>query len=73
MLEQSIEGWITGLPHGSALQRKLEIGTLRMKEDELYISMLEKMKYAKDLFNFEMAELKRLNPGINLPAQSKIL
>lgn len=68
-----IEGWISGLPRGSLLQRKLESGTLRMKEDELYLSMLEKLRYAQDMFSFEMRELEKNNPGVTLPAKSKIL
>ena len=32
-LEIMIEGWISGLPRGSNPQRKLEAGSLRIKED----------------------------------------
>lgn len=55
-LENMIEGWISGLPN-CYLQQKLEAGTLRLKEDQLYVSMLEKLRYAQDLFAYEMREL----------------
>ena len=73
MLETMVEGWISGLPSGSLLQRKLEAGTLRTKEDELYVSMQEKLRYSQDLFRFEMEQLQKANPGLNFPAKSKIL
>ena len=36
------------------MQQKLEAGNLRVKEDEHYISMVEKLKFAQDLYNNEM-------------------
>ena len=73
-LEQTIEGWITGLPRGSSsLQRKLEAGTLRLKEDVLYSSMLEKLRYAQELFSQEIHSIEMSNPGFKLPSHSKII
>ncbi len=35
--------------------------------------MLDKLRYAQDLFAVEIAEIQRVNPNFNLPAKSKIL
>jgi hypothetical protein len=41
-----IESWILGLPNQSQLKIKLEQGALRLREDELYLSMEEKFRVA---------------------------
>jgi hypothetical protein len=35
--------------------------------------MVDKLRYAQDLFSSEMAELQRKHPDLNLPSKSKIL
>jgi hypothetical protein len=49
-LEQTIDAWVVGLP-SCKLQQRLELGTLRLKEDEHYHSMVEKLRYAQDLYS----------------------
>ena len=44
-----------------------------MKEDDLHKSMVEKLKYAQDMFRCELAEIQKTNPSFNLPSKSKIL
>lgn len=44
-----------------------------MKEDNLYKAMVDKLKYAQDMFQFEIAEMQRTHPSFNLLSKSKIL
>ena len=69
-LEGMVEGWIIGLPRGSLLQRKLEAGAMRAKEDEHYLNMQGKLKYAKALFEKEVKELEQRNPSLRLQSRS---
>ena len=81
VLEETVDSWICSLPKSnSKLQKKLEAGTIRLKEDDHYRSMVEKLKMAQDLYSTEIKDLERQIQqkggnctNIQLPTRNKVL